>query len=422
MESLKKILLIVWLSMMFVIPKEYGVVKAVVLLIICLIGIYDLARNKYVNKHECIYFSCFIFYFMASLLLGIISGWKFNLVEDYPLFLYYLFTPVGVFLLGNMYCKQKMLICKICIVVTFIITILNIVRIFVILGIISPISILDFLVHVDSENTLSNELTLRISNESSLIFLMPFNILLLSSVLNGDTFTFIYKFCIIGSSILGSIYAMLSGRRILEIGIILAWLFRGFYYLKHSMRYKDFWKGLIFIIIFFSIILYILNKIALNTDMNNIEYMIIDTFFEGFTGAGMKTREGYIPGLIDLWSEAPIFGNGLNAYGTVLANRSNLWSYEVVFLALLGQAGILGILIILIGVCACLKSFYRNYRVSSNQNIKNIYQAMSFSSIIFILAGLTNPQIYYIWFWSLFFTFSKNDEVKILHENIISEP
>lgn len=405
----KKVILFVWLSLMFAIPKEYGLLKGLLLIFICGESLIYIIKLGYINVREFFYFLGFIGYFLLSLFIGIISGWKFDITQDYPLLFYYIFTPVCVFLFGYLYKDSKIYIIKLCAIITFVITVLDLIRIFMILGMIPHIPLIDFIVRVDSENTLVNELTLRVSNESSLIFLMPLNILLIGAFKKNPHLG-IYNFFIIGASILGTIYAMLSGRRILEIGILLSWAIAGFVFFRQRFTVKTLIKGSAFLIVFMIAVTYILGTISSSTNLSNLTDMIINTFFEGFTGAGMQNRQNYIPGLIDLWVQSPIWGNGLNSYGVVLANRETLWSYEVVFLALLGQAGILGVSIVFFGVIMVLKNYYNIYHDTDNLIIKKIYKAIGISSIIFILAGLSNPQVYYVWFWGIFFAFSKREE------------
>lgn len=410
MELVKKLLLFVWLGLMFIIPKEYGLIKGILLAAICIVSSFYICKKKYLKAGECMYFIIFIFYFLLSIFWGIVSGWKFELTEDYPLFFYYIFTPICVFFFGHLYYQNKKNIVKICIIFTFFIVSIDLIRIFMILGIIPKWSLIDFFVHVDSENTLVNELTLRISNESSLIFLLPFNILLLK-VLNQNVIVGkLYKILLAGSSVLGTAYAMLSGRRILEIGILVAWVIVSLEYFHHRFTIRTLIKGLIFLAVFFIFISHILGTISTNTDLLNVTDMIVNTFFEGFTGAGMQNRQNYISGLIDLWSQAPVLGNGLNAYGDVLANTVTLWSYEVVFLALLGQAGIVGVCIIFFGIISVFLSYRNIYGSTENLLKKSVYRAITISSVIFILAGLSNPQVYYAWFWGIFFAFSKEDK------------
>lgn len=405
----KKIVLFIWLSLMFVIPKEYGLIKGLLLIFICGGSLIHIIKLGYINAKEFLYFLGFIGYFLLSIFIGIISGWKFDITQDYPLFFYYILTPICVFLFGYLYQENKIYIIKLCVIITFVITILDLIRIFMILGMIPHIPLIDFIVRVDSENTLANELTLRISNESSLIFLVPLNILLIGTFKKNMQMR-MYNFFIIGASIFGTIYAMLSGRRILEIGILLSWAIVGFVFFRQRFTMKTLVKGSAFLIVFIIAITYILSTISTSTNLSNLPDMIINTFFERFTGAGMQNRQNYTPGLIDLWIKSPIWGNGLNAYGDVLANRETFWSYEVVFLALLGQAGIMGVAIIFFGVIMVLKNYYNIYHNTDDLIIKKIYKVIGISSIIFILAGLSNPQVYYVWFWGIFFAFSKRKE------------
>lgn len=412
-SEIKKTLLLVWLALMFVIPKEYGLAKGFILLCICILSFIYILREKKINIRECGYFFCFIVYFLSSILYGVVSGWKFDITQDYPLFFYYVFTPICVFLFGYLYQNNKIFIVKICICMTAIISFLDLIRIFMILGILPKVGIIDFIVRVDSENTLMNELTLRISNESSLIFLLPLNILFLTLPRDDQRLSWKYKIGIVLASVLGSGYAMLSGRRILEIGVLIAWLIVCSKFLLQRFSVASLLKGGIFVGAFLLIISYIFETIASNSDLSNLSDMIINTFFEGFTGAGMQNRQSYIPGLIELWETAPIFGHGLNAYGNVLANWQTLWSYEVVFLALLGQAGIIGVFIILLGVFFVLASYFNIYKSTKSNWIKALYKAMAVASVIFVLAGLSNPQVYYAWFWGIFFTFSKVGEYDV---------
>lgn len=373
----KKIVLFIWLSLMFVIPKEYGLIKGLLLIFICGGSLIHIIKLGYINAKEFLYFLGFIGYFLLSIFIGIISGWKFDITQDYPLFFYYILTPICVFLFGYLYQENKIYIIKLCVIITFVITILDLIRIFMILGMIPHIPLIDFIVRVDSENTLANELTLRISNESSLIFLVPLNILLIGTFKKNMQMR-MYNFFIIGASIFGTIYAMLSGRRILEIGILLSWAIVGFVFFRQRFTMKTLVKGSAFLIVFIIAITYILSTISTSTNLSNLPDMIINTFFEGFTGAGMQNRQNYTPGLIDLWIKSPIWGNGLNAYGDVLANRETFWSYEVVFLALLGQAGIMGVAIIFFGVIMVLKNYYNIYHNTDDLIIKKYTRRLEY--------------------------------------------
>lgn len=94
----KKVILFVWLSLMFAIPKEYGLLKGLLLIFICGESLIYIIKLGYINVREFFYFLGFIGYFLLSLFIGIISGWKFDITQDYPLLFYYIFTPVCVFL------------------------------------------------------------------------------------------------------------------------------------------------------------------------------------------------------------------------------------------------------------------------------------------------------------------------------------
>ena len=406
--SMDNVLFIVWIGIMLIIPKEYGILKGSLLLLICLKSLLKIWKIKKLSKNECIYFICFLVYYLFSLFLGIINGWRFDLYDDMPLIFYYIATPICVFLLGYLYADKKKMVLNTLLVVTSVICILDGIRLLMLFGVVQNSEFISMLVHLDSDNMLDNELTLRISNESSLIFLIPLNIMLLSSIRD---FPKVYRSAIIVSVVFGCIYAMFSGRRILELGIIFSVLV--FCVKQLICRFsltkfiEYFFIGMIFVIL----LNYMFDYISLMTGMVDIKDMIVQTFFEGFTGSGMKVREGYLPGLIDLWANSPLIGNGLNAHGDKIASGINAWSYEVVYVALLGQAGVLGIGILLIGILLIFYNYWNIYRDSKSMKKKNIYLSISVASFVFIMAGFSNPQIYYVWFWGLFFIFSKKDEI-----------
>lgn len=401
-------LFVLWISIMLIIPKEYGVIKGILLLMICFKSLIKILTVKSISKNECVYFLVFIIYYISSLLLGIMSGWKFDLYGDMPLVFYYVITPICVFLLGYLYADKKMFIFKTLLIITSIICVLDTIKLLMLLGLIPTSDVINIFVHLDSDNMLYNELTLRLSNESSLIFLIPLNIMILSSIKELSP---VYRMVIILSVVFGCVYAMFSGRRILELGIIFsAFVFifkQGIFRFSLKKIIKYLVIGMIFIILFSCMF----NYINTMTGLTDIKEMIVRTFLEGFTGSGMKVREGYLPSLIDLWSESPLIGNGLNAYGDKIASGINAWSYEVVYLALLGQAGVLGVGILAIGILAIFCNYWNRYSDSKNLLEQNIYLSVSVASFVFIFAGFSNPQIYYVWFWTIFFIFSKKDEI-----------
>lgn len=406
--SVDDLLFILWISIMLIIPKEYGIIKGILLLMICFKSLTKILIVKSISKNECVYFLIFIIYYISSLLLGIMSGWKFDLYGDMPLVFYYIITPICVFLLGDLYADKKMVIFKTLVIITSIICVLDTIKLLMLLGVMPNSEIINIFIHLDSDNMLYNELTLRLSNESSLIFLIPLNIMILSSI---KEFSKVYRLAILISVVFGCVYAMFSGRRILELGIIFSSFVFVFQQGIFRFSLKKFIKYSVVGIIFISIFSCMFQYINTMTGLIDIKEMIIQTFFEGFTGSGMKVREGYLPSLIDLWSESPLIGNGLNAYGDKIASGINAWSYEVVYLALLGQAGFLGVGILAIGILAVFCNYWNLYSASKNLLERNIYLSVSVASFVFIFAGFTNPQIYYVWFWVIFFIFSKKDEI-----------
>ena len=73
-------------------------------------------------------------------------------------------------------------------------------------------------------------------------------------------------------------------------------------------------------------------------------------------------------------------GNGLNSHAAVLASNTTLWSYEIVYVALLAQTGLIGVSIFFYGVIYIVYKLYRLYK----KNNKKIYLSCLVAFISFI--------------------------------------
>ncbi|WP_058765897.1 hypothetical protein [Exiguobacterium chiriqhucha] len=97
----------------------------------------------------------------------------------------------------------------------------------------------------------------------------------------------------------------------------------------------------------------------------------------------------------------PLLGKGVGAYiEGYIRSFETPWSYELVYIALLYQSGIFGILLFVILVFSIIKKIY--FRIDwEHDDSPQYYLGILVGGVCFLVAGASNPMIYYVWFWSI---------------------
>lgn len=375
--------------------RNFTLIKIVLLSTIFFVSICEVffINNGKLVRFLFKYILIFVSYFMISLCIGIVSGYPFDFINDFSLIQYFFITPIFILIISEIFYLNSYrtdIFEKILKYVTLIVLILDLNKI---LSFILPIPDFDFfnLIMVSSSNMYSNELTLRVSNEVNLMFLLPFFIVQLFEGENNKKDELLYILIFL----LGALYAVLSGRKVLEIVIVGALVFE--LYRLFNKKWKTIIKVSILILLFFPIILFLLKYIENLIGLNNIFEQAYLTIKEGFSNSsrGVVVRKNYFNSLIDLWLNSIIMGNGLNSHAAVLASNTTLWSYEIVYVALLAQTGLIGVSIFFYGVIYIVYKLYRLYK----KNNKKIYLSCLVAFISFIFCGSSNPLVYIIWPW-----------------------
>lgn len=391
-----------WLFLVIFFSGSLTGLKSVLLLLLTLLSIIDIQSEKIkFNINFIRYITIFIIYCLVSLIIGLVNLYPFSFINEFGIIQYYFITPICILFLstslslGN---TRKTFIWKTLLNFTFLLAVLDVLKTTLNLAGIQP-AFLSF-IELYSEVINEGELSLRVKNESSFFFLLPISIYYaFNSTSKNERII-----CII-TTIFGCIYAILSGRKILELELIFVFIFAIVY--KHNiLKYIKRHLKTVIVTIFSFILLIpiVLDKFSEFVGVDNVFQLAVDTIQNGLSSGsvGMSKRTQNSKALLELWTQSPLFGSGLNSYAPEsIANPDTKWSYEIFYNAWLAQTGILGMILLLIGI------FYISKRLIHIGNITHDrkYYALFIGFICFIIAGSSNPLLYFVWPWTIVMIF-----------------
>lgn len=388
-----------WLLLMMAVPRAYTNIKMGLLAILCGVSFLECLYRR--TKVRTVYYAAtigFVGYFLLSLCYGILSGYKFESVDN-ALINYYLVTPIVSLFLGMIFEKESRwgYIDSFLIYGGTAIAVLNIGAILANFRVIPKFAIFN-LMYVSSAVIKSNELSLRMSNEPTLIFILPYMITMLYKAKELKKSK---RFCLYLGVIAGCSYAIISGRKSLEILIAGAFLILA----ARTMRKCSAQTAVksIFAVVIGGIVLYgVMGYISEKLGINNIFQTAINTILYGLSSnaVGVNKRNGNMEALLNGWIDnlhTVFIGHGLNSYvETSLANKTTMWSYEVYYHALLYQCGIIGLVILVFALWSFVKPLWKRAALEHD----NICFSYIVAILVFVVAGGTNPMLYYAWFWA----------------------
>ena len=380
-----------FLFLVIITSRGFTEIKTLLLAILIVIAFIEtILIKKSINKSFTYFIFIFVIYFTFSLLFGIFNGFPFDFIIDFSLIQYFVITPIGVLFLSSIFYKNKLRIdflFKTLKFVTLITVIMDVLKVFSHQGIIPDI---DFLNLIMIASDIGEHITLRVSNEAALMFLVPMYIILFFHESQKKN-KFIYSLIVL----FGIVYSMLSGRKALMILEMFTLLIM---FIKQLNITKKGLKNIFLFIVILFVLNSMLNVFSNAIGMNNIIDKIIETVQAGISSnaSGVISRGNNIKALLDMWANSPLIGFGLNSYAIIsIANSLTKWSYEVVYVALLAQTGLIGVTIFFSGVCTILYKLIKKYRYYKRSE----YLAVFFGFSSFIICGASNPLVYYIWPW-----------------------
>ena len=162
-----------WFFLMVMSSGLFSTIKIVLLGILFIVSLWEaLLKRVGFNKKEFFYIMIFIIYFFITIVIGILNGFEFSLKSDFSLIQYYILTPICVLFFStvwNLRNSRKDFIWKIIKWITFLLVLFDVVKVLSFrMGYNIP-----FFSFIQVTNNATNEiLAIRVSNETSLMFLL----------------------------------------------------------------------------------------------------------------------------------------------------------------------------------------------------------------------------------------------------------
>lgn len=396
-----------WLFLILFTATTLTEVKTAMLLLLVVVCILEICFKRIsCNLKQLGFVVLFSSFAILEILIGMLNGYEFDVWgSEFPLIQYYIATPLFVFILSSTI-KYKPLrregLWSILKYMTLVLTVLDLLRILLIMVGVSPW----FLEFIPIANVNTGDLIMRVTNETSLFFLLPVFIYVL---INPQSESKMDRFIYVVIVVAGVIYSLMSGRKILELLVAFSFLV-SFIYKKGKIKIGNLFsasmiKAYIIFLILLVVLYFILEFIGAQVGADNIFSTAMDTLINGLANedVGIGKRLGNADALLDLWMESPIWGNGLQSYArNSIASTATHWSYEVFYVAWLAQTGIIGCILLLMPMLYIIR------RLSKTGVILNDYRyyAILLGFICFMISGATNPMLYLIWPWTLGLSYS----------------
>ncbi|MGL5237285.1 MAG: hypothetical protein ACRC8O_04530 [Plesiomonas shigelloides] len=375
---------------------DFSLLKmSLLFLIVGYCSIHAFLDGYSINKNVVLYIFIWTAVFLASYIYGLYYGFLFS----FPLFFYFIITPFLAYLISaKLTINFVFYLNNVIFYSTAFVVILNLYYIGYRLGFYQMPETLSSLSTFGGVKLGDEQLEVRTTSQASLIFLLPY----LFTIYFHDRSFFVgrlYQFFAALVLLMSFVVVIFSGRRSLQIIIFIGIFINYFLYvLKWGWSRRIFKSLIMFLVVFLCSFL----LIALVSDISNP----IDTFFNTIALAFDSSEGGGIArsiqskALIDYLASAPLFGHGLNSHPLYIRNSTDPWSYEWVYLALLGQVGVV---IFLFFIISLFIVFYRNISLFLHLEFKCsvFFGAISNGFVCFVIAGSSNPMIYFIWFWVL---------------------
>ncbi|HHV75500.1 MAG TPA: hypothetical protein GXX41_12875 [Thermoanaerobacterium sp.] len=240
-------------------------------------------------------------------------------------------------------------------------------------------------------------------NISSLIFLVPFFIAALITWPKNIKMP-VSRFWLWIGFLLGVSLVFLSGRRALILVTVLSPIITLFFrfFSSHKIKLanrKVVVKTFVTTFILVLVILFFLNYVyGINISV------LVDIFFEGFDfqrSPSALARKTQFFALLDGWSQHPLLGAGHGAGVAYKRSIEQPWAYELFYIALLYQTGIIGFIIYISAVIWIF--WYSIHIIKSNLFLSFLIIPVLVGMVCFLIANATNPYLgKYDYLWVIF--------------------
>lgn len=232
----------------------------------------------------------------------------------------------------------------------------------------------------------------RVNNQIALMFLAP---VLMVYLVVAKPKTILGVFGSIAIVLLLTLVAGFSGRRALQLNLVLSFVIVIVLLIKSFGIRRSLYVGTVLLL---SLILFFFYL----SDLSQVD-LIMNTFLNAFSPGDESFDIKYLQTnkLTGAWLESPVFGLGASAYiRDYIRNEEFPWSYEMVYHAYLFQFGLLGLVVPIIFIATLVR---RTFFYLRNGCLEECSFAVGL--FLFLIAGFSNPMIYYFWFWVFAFVF-----------------
>lgn len=214
-------------------------------------------------------------------------------------------------------------------------------------------------------------------NVTSMIFLIPF----LMCCFMSEKFSFRILIALMGLGVL----VLLSGRRALLITVFAGPLIAYFLTIGSEGSHKSNFTKILVIALIFTLsgfVFYTLYPDYLIDKMSSI--------LNFQDNASNLERVWQFDALMDGFWQAPIFGSGAGAVASYVRTPEMPWAYELFYVSMLFQYGLLGCSVYFCGVALLLAFLIKHVRIKGRCSFEFYYLA---GFISFLLATATNPYL-----------------------------
>lgn len=233
----------------------------------------------------------------------------------------------------------------------------------------------------------------RLYNISSLLFLVPFCIAALVVWTDNSNMPISRKWIWI-SFMLGMLLVFLSGRRallgVVAISPFITLIFKYFLPRKNSkLNRKKLIRTFVgIILILFGLYIYLYFFYGFN--LQALTKMFLEGFNFQYSGGAIARKTQFFA-LLEGWSKYPLFGAGHGAGVSYLRSTKQPWAYELFYLALLYQTGLIGFLAYSSGI---IWMFWKGIRMIRSGHLLGIQiLPVLVGTACFLIGNATNPYL-----------------------------
>lgn len=234
-----------------------------------------------------------------------------------------------------------------------------------------------------------------------LVFSIPFYFMLNKS---SPLFSLKWKYIALANIVLSSFVMLLSGRKAFFILALATPLLTLIAITISSGKIVDIRKYLKFFVNLFTVllVLFLLSNLIFDIDIFSVYDNVVKGFdFDDRSNVSAYRRGEQFSALMEEWKSSPVFGLGLGNGATGAPGDVDPWAYELQYVSLLFQVGVIGFIIYSIAVFWLFSQLFKFSRLDKDYSILMIPSAVALAG--FLIANATNPYLSkFDYLWVLF--------------------